>query len=598
VAEPVATAEYAWANRLSALLKDACTVFPFKPGLKIELRTDGVPAGGANVSGALSCVLAGCLMLHSGFLEEDDITLLQKGIEASDLAAAFNSKRFLVAGRPPAIRRSKRPMDNLACLVYVAWCLECDPHRGMASGYGAFAPLMPYKLPFVFYPQPRGDQNVAGYGGVVPRYSNHFRYAPLRLCDWDEEEPPATETVLRQAAKNLGDMNIVGFPIVRGNQRNRPAPYSWGVIYTGIPKNTGKRISETLRMPAKRLKAAWSLAEVRGRFRVHPKGRAESSIDAFRMCCISKGRLPSLGIPRQLELLGVQIELFHALQNTLRSEGAPKAMEELASAMRRIQGELEGYGLGWYEGSRVASEFYRAVGRESRPMAAAKMTGGGGGGCLVWVAPAGMKSQVLRSLGLDEQEEEAAGKSPLADLRGIRSLCAYDGPGSANDDICGFKLDDWRTDAACAGGITDVEFCEDEPLARMRGALQAALTFGNIRLLAYAKYRCSHPDYTPNPEKRNKAKSIQVMEGVLQIMEALAGRAKEMQWFCQFSEKVPASVDVVCANWRRALDRGDTSHFRNAQHEMKQFLRRERQRSKLAAVLWDEWFRRPVAAAE
>jgi len=398
-------------QELETLLGAACGYFDLNTGAEFTVKSEGIPSGGANASGALCSVLAAGLLWANGRLDPTDIEAIGS-ITPSALAAAFNEKSFLCP-KPKSAPSCRSTADRLvrfrladtlstlsvaekaAALLFLAWCLECHFHGGKASGYGAFAPMIHCRVPFVFFPQPRSDARDAVFvpGGNVTVGREDcgpfdLRRHPNRA---DENLDELNKLELREVMPRLAN-NLAALKIGAWNLAPEPPEtpgFCFGVVYTGRQKDTGRQISRTLDMPKERDEAVTRMTNF-----ADSQSVLEPRYQGFRT--LKMGQLPTevLADPRQWELRGLAVELHEGMRELL--SGRHDDISNVARLLRRIHSALESWGLDWYEGRVVGQAIYEALGCDNYSQSAVKLTGGGGGGSLLFLAPKGSERR-LRS---------------------------------------------------------------------------------------------------------------------------------------------------------------------------------------------------------
>lgn len=398
-------------QELEDLLGAACGYFDLSTGAEFTAKSEGIPSGGANASGALCSVLAAGLLWANGRLNPADIEAIGS-ITPSALAAAFNEKSFLCP-KPKGASSRRSTADRLvrfrladtlstlsvaekaAALLFLAWCLECHFHGGKASGYGAFAPMIHCHVPFVFFPQPRSDTRDAVFvpGGNVTVGREDWGPFDLRRHPnrADENLDELNKLELREVMPRLVN-NLAALKIGAWNLATEPPEtpgFCFGVVYTGRQKDTGRQIGRTMDMPKERDEAVTRMTSYADSQRV-----VEPRYQGFR--ALKMGQLPIavLTDPRQWELHGLAVELHEGMRELL--SGRHDDISNVARLLRRIHSALESWGLDWYEGRVVGQAMYEALGCDNYPQSAVKLTGGGGGGSLLFLAPKGSERR-LRS---------------------------------------------------------------------------------------------------------------------------------------------------------------------------------------------------------
>jgi DNA-binding NtrC family response regulator len=221
---------------------------------------------------------------------------------------------------------------------------------------------------------------------------------------------------LANSARNIADLQIGGLAFPK---RDSAKPtFSFGCFYSGVPKNTGEQIDRTTRMPFNRSRDLDQFIRLVGTAR----GTVARERQAFRDLLLGKDDPPELlSDPRQWELSGLLVEL-HGAVRALVADG--QGIEPVARAMRRIHGALVSWGLDWYQGEVVVKTVYEAAMRCGKghtadkqsifDQTACKMSGGGGGGSLVWLAPQQCAEEIQSRLGrLFAEDETMAGAAEL-----------------------------------------------------------------------------------------------------------------------------------------------------------------------------------------
>ena len=374
-------------DALIEYLSAACKYFGLCPHVEIRVFSEGVPSGGANASGALCSLVSACLLWSSDLIEEDDITAISH-LSPEEISFAFNSKRFLTSSDhglrmldDPTIHYE--PADKAAAVITLSWALEsCCCHQHKASAYGAFVPLVNVRGPFVFFPQQRSMTPSVSFAPAGHNPPSRQKCGPFDLRDASPPQPPRDEqrsatalADISRTASNISRLHLCAWTLPTCRE---PLDVACGVFYTGVPKNTGRQINATMEMPANRAHSLLTMAK----FADAVQTAMPKELQAFRSLCVKPKEL--LFDPRQWELMGILVEVHEAVRGFLANAGR---LESVAKGMRRVQGALVSWGLDWHEGDAVARTVYAAAGKENYDRTAVKMTGGGGGGCVVWLSP-------------------------------------------------------------------------------------------------------------------------------------------------------------------------------------------------------------------
>jgi len=377
-------------EQLARIILAAGRRFGFRSGVEIHLLTEGFPASGANTSGAVAATVAAGLLWASKAMSEDEISAIAK-IPMQELARtkadpAFQAK--LRKAKLDAIRGFT--LNEKACfLIDLAWMIDAFAHGGRASGYGAVAGVVHSRFPFCFFPERRSPHPGFAFGplGVLEQEALDCRPFDLRQGVEDLED---VERVFNAVADAISEISFCVFPLdeVVGEGavfRNTGAlPFTWGVVHSGCTKNTAQKISQVEELPGRRWAAYQITREILQRGGAHEMVPLSRSAFGF-LEKVNESRASVLRDPMRWEILGLHTELLPATCKAMEGLGTT----DLARCMRRNQGLLDALGLDWPEGRLIADAIYRSVPKGHYEDTAVKLSGGGGGGCLVFVAPAG-----------------------------------------------------------------------------------------------------------------------------------------------------------------------------------------------------------------
>jgi DNA-binding NtrC family response regulator/mevalonate kinase len=382
---------------LTSYLRASQRVFSLYGGGAIRIATDGIPEAGGNASGAVCCLLGTALLWMAGRVSKEDIVSFAN-VSPMALTRAFNGAggasrraylddspvgmRLLPETTPGAIAASPQAADKAAAAMFLGWCLEsCVAHAGKASGYGAFSPLVHQNGPFAFLTQVRSRTKAnwfspAGHPGAARDGSGPYDLAAPQVLS-----KSSPDDALRQVARNTAELEVAAWALL--GDVSASSEHCLGVFYTGVPKNTGRQIDAVGEMPSRRIECLRKVDLLAKRADV---GASSKACGPIRNLLVEPPEL--LADPRQWELTGLLAELHEATRSYCANPSVGTGLRGLAGAMRRVQGVLTSYGLGWYQGEVAMSAVYSAVPMEDYERTAAKLTGGGGGGCVVWIAPA------------------------------------------------------------------------------------------------------------------------------------------------------------------------------------------------------------------
>jgi DNA-binding NtrC family response regulator len=377
-------------EQLARIILAACRRFGFRSGVEIHLLTEGFPASGANTSGAVAATVAAGLLWESKAMSEDEIAAIAK-IPMQDLARTKADPAFQARLRKAKLDAIKGfTLNEKACfLIDLAWMIDAFAHGGRASGYGAVAGVVHSLFPFCFFPERRSPHPRLAFGplGVLEQEALDCRPFDLRQGVEDLED---VERVFNAVADTISEISFCVFPLdeVVGEGavfRNTGAlPFTWGVVHSGCTKNTAQKISQVEDLPGRRWAAYQITREILQRGGAHEMVPAARSAFGF-LEKVKGDRASVLRDPMRWEIMGLHTELLPAVCKAMEGLGTT----DLAGCMRRNQGLLDALGLDWPEGRLVADAIYRAVPKGHYEATAVKLSGGGGGGCLMFVAPAG-----------------------------------------------------------------------------------------------------------------------------------------------------------------------------------------------------------------
>ncbi len=320
-----------------------------------ELR----PGAGCNWSGAFASALLGAFLASVGALKP------------SDLAEQVWSRPVVVSKDAP---NGAAPNSDIAAFHRTAWKLETLLHKGRASGYGTLCSVMQGKAPLLFCGPKRGWPTGRPIH-LEPDQVDKLEHLPFYAADtgkvysfdWFDE----------RAAVNRFSSEL---------------PVTCGLVYSGVDKVTGEAIEQTEKLDVlmeretARIVPGFDQETIRSTF-----GSSNAWLEGFLRHRFSgeslRHNLVSALAASTLQVGGALIELLTALSaGPARSDEVHGLAVRLASAMRRTQGGLDQLDLDWSEARRVTFAIDQwAIEQGCLDITAAKMTGGGRGGMLVFL---------------------------------------------------------------------------------------------------------------------------------------------------------------------------------------------------------------------
>jgi mevalonate kinase len=219
-----------------------------------------------------------------------------------------------------------------------AWRVERILHGGRASGYGIMVSILPYPQPVLYVGE---------------------------LCPAADDELPSLRPFTR--------------PLCDTETWHARAAFGYGLITTGVPKSTAEAIkrvrevrSRDLANGVERARQLWPAPTPDGGPLVQPMGEVPDTADGLVSCLLSAVRLAGIDV---LSALLQQVE-----------QGPTRGAVLLAEALNAVGHALDSLGLAWPEELAVRAALQLAFGRRGgAQQVGVKLTGGGGGGCLVFV---------------------------------------------------------------------------------------------------------------------------------------------------------------------------------------------------------------------
>lgn len=388
-------------KKLEKIIAAACKRFNLKPGVEIHLLTEGLPATGANTSGAIAATVSACLLWASDVMSKEEFENLAK-LSPEDIACTKAEpefqKRLRKAKREEIAKKFK--LKQKACFLNdLTWTIEGFAHGGKASGYGAIAGVAHCRQPFCFFPERRSPHS-------------GFAFSPLGVIEKKELE--CKEFNLQKGVKNIKNVEEtfnatadavsgISFSAFKLDKftgkaaairKTHALPFTWGVIHSGRTKNTAEKIDNVEKLPQQRWEeykeTRNNIMHKAGMFKMVPESRTAFAF----LGKTKKEHVSTLRDPLRWEMIGLGTEMLPAMRKAMETGETDK----LAACMRRNESLLEAMGLDWYEGRVIADTIYQAVKKENYEKTAVKLTGGGGGGCVVFVAPEGTGGKITKKL--------------------------------------------------------------------------------------------------------------------------------------------------------------------------------------------------------
>jgi len=386
------------------LFKDLCRLpTAAAPGCRFRVRTASElrPGGGVNWSGAFSSALVTALLLTTNPQFRKQVTASQ---ENGVLHWDHRRLSDLVKEQDSWFTRLHR----------WAWILEATFHEGAGSGYGTLAAMAPSILPLA-YRRAASDR----YGGEYPRSvlakDEQFHTIPSttlyeHLKQW--LGPDASNPIPYEAFA-FRDLCLGPEP----DEADVEWPLTYGLIDTWWPKSTGQMIREASTIRDSALLAA---LEQLDDLRSTPFGMSEGADhDCFGIQgCIARQTKDSSMVRvsshcTHLALAGDAAIVCQQMKEVLAKQDQ-KAASSLIASLARVHGGLEQLDLAWPAAHMVLGELGRLStlsASGSRLSATAKLSGGGGGGYMLFAL---------------------LGRAPydmLADLESRLKACCYRVPG-------------------------------------------------------------------------------------------------------------------------------------------------------------------------
>ena len=339
------------ADDLSFMATELLADTKFRTGHTFEIRSisEQPPGSGGNWSGAFASAMAAAVLAVTGQLDKNDLDVWQ----------AADSPTLLRGSNPSFVRFQR--------CFYGAWALESVFREGEASGYGPLCALLGGHSPIAYRTSPRGSKE---HPVDVGRDFDELKKIEVRFA-------------------RLRDLTA--------SERARAAHPSFylGVVHTGVPKRPGRAMRgtrdegaqcETLesRLDDRRLFSAG------GCLSLNTEGGTED-LTALLGRTESHHLMCAQGLRDQMALVAkCSAHLFEALLEALEDvdEREVGRVSTLAARMRILQSALETLGLDWWQGRTVAARIYRTAAEHGRQNeVGVKLTGGGGGGSLVFILP-------------------------------------------------------------------------------------------------------------------------------------------------------------------------------------------------------------------
>lgn len=320
------------------------------------------PGSGCNWSGAFAASMLGAFLASSGLLTPENLTeesWCKKTVSSNDADP------------------QQPPYASLVSFHRTAWKLENVLHRERASGYGTLCSAMQVRAPIVYVSSQRGWPSARPVQAACDGLDQLSFFAadtgPIYGHSWFDPN-------------SSRDRLSSGLPIVSG------------LIHTGVPKSTSDSIVRT-----ERLEGALQ-ATVESSIRAASATRVAESVGASNpwIEVLTGGGISATGLRHSLvaalatsvlhlgsSLMNLLSDLSDAAGNArtgIQTEEINGRVEDLASAIRRVQGGLEQLDLGWPEATRVTSVLEQwARDHKCEDHTGAKLTGGGGGGMMLFV---------------------------------------------------------------------------------------------------------------------------------------------------------------------------------------------------------------------
>ena len=369
------------------LFRDLCRIAGARPpNRRYRIRTFSElrPGGGINWSGAFAVALVTAMLSLANTRFRKDIRSLEEGG-----VVHWGQKRLSDLVR--------EPQSWFTRINRWAWILEAAFHEGAGSGYGNLASLAPSILP-IAYRRAVSKRMGGQYLRSVLKENEEFDAIPVETLYGLLKEAlgPEADDPIPYAAYTF---RAGGFG-PKAQEADVEWPLVYGVIDTWWPKSTGKMIR----------KATTEQDEVL----VTSLGQLEdTAFNPFGDCagdnpgCFGLGACPRGGstmMPRpalsshctHLTLAAQSAVVCQRVRAVLETRSSDAA-QALVAAMAQVHGGLEHLGLAWPGADTVRGELARqasALGIR----AAAKLSGAGGGGCLLFAMTARPAADTIQKM--------------------------------------------------------------------------------------------------------------------------------------------------------------------------------------------------------
>lgn len=299
---------------------------------KIYFLNELEPSMGCNWSGAFSGALATAIFILNEKLCERD---LKKWKETSLEDLRYDEK-----------------FDSL---FRFAWKIENVFHGGSASGYGPFCSIVHDGQPMLYMTSERSDKIGAKY--------------PIKISDENE--------------RIINEIPYLGYPLKKLIRDLNWNNLCLGFISSGIPKDTASQIREKKDKILKNLKFIRD-ALAKSLFKEtlltsHPLIDGELRVKLDEIADEKEDPRYYFFRSQAFATLDVLAGLMHFL-----GEGE-QYLEDLASAVKGAQGGLELLKLDWPKLKYISKIIFEIVKEEGWNKTAIKLTGGGGGGWVLFL---------------------------------------------------------------------------------------------------------------------------------------------------------------------------------------------------------------------
>jgi mevalonate kinase len=361
-----------------------------RPAQRFRIRTVSElrPGSGVNWSGAFSTALVTALLLITNPRFRREIRPLQQD-------------GVLHWGRSSLSDLVKDPRSWFTRLNRWAWILEATFHEGAGSGYGTLGSLAPSILPIAYrravssrFGELEFPRSVLDKTEEFGSFPSKTLYDRLKQCLGPEAKKP-----LPYQAFAFRDVHLKP----DSDEAALEWPFTYGLIETWWPKSTG----DMIRTACEKQDAAMADAlEQLENPRINPFGTtATADRKGFGISsCLRRQSPKTLPVLSSrcvhLALAGDAALVCQQLREVLCTRPRPAA-DSLFKTLAKVHGGLEHLGLAWDAAHLVRGEMVKAFsshGKHPTTRAITKLSGGGGGGCLMFAMAGRVDSDMIGDL--------------------------------------------------------------------------------------------------------------------------------------------------------------------------------------------------------